>query len=107
MDDPDAPMGTWVHWVVYGIPANMRYLQEGLPGKPVLESGIRQGMNSFKKIGYGGPCPPSGPAHRYVFKLYALNSNVEISPGISKEGLLRAVQDQVIQQAQLTGLFKR
>ena len=63
--------------------------------------------NSFKKIGYGGPCPPPGPAHRYVFKLYALDSEVGISPGISKEGLLRAVEGQVIQQAQLTGLFKR
>jgi Raf kinase inhibitor-like YbhB/YbcL family protein len=64
-------------------------------------------MSSFKEIGYGGPCPPPGPAHRYIFKLYALKSEVDVAPGVSKEDILRAMQDQVIQQTQLVGLFKR
>ena len=69
-DDPDAPMGTWVHWVVFNVPADIVQLPENVPPERELNNGAIQGMNDFKKIGYGGPCPPSG-THRYFFKIYA------------------------------------
>ncbi len=74
MDDPDAPAGTWVHWVLYDVPADARELPEGVPKQEQLSSGARQGRNDFGKIGYGGPCPPPGKPHRYFFKLYALDT---------------------------------
>jgi Raf kinase inhibitor-like YbhB/YbcL family protein len=73
MDDPDAPVGTWVHWVLYDLPASARELPEGTPKERDLASGARQGNNGWNRTGYGGPCPPPGPAHRYFFKLYALD----------------------------------
>src|SRR5215831_17431918 len=71
-DDPDAPRGTWVHWVLYDVPATVKDLPEGLPAEEKLDNGATQGRNDFGKIGYGGPCPPPGPLHHYHFKLYAL-----------------------------------
>jgi Raf kinase inhibitor-like YbhB/YbcL family protein len=81
MDDPDAPVGTWVYWVLYDLPADTRELPEGVAKQEQLVSGARQGKNDFGKIGYGGPCPPGGKPHRYFFKLYALDGKLNLKAG--------------------------
>jgi len=105
-DDPDAPMGTWVHWVIYNIPPDEKGLPEGLPPEKTLPNRARQGVNDFRKIGYGGPCPPGG-THRYFFKLYALDKVLELGPGITKKKLLDAMEGHIIAEAQLIGRYKR
>lgn len=107
VDDPDAPAGVWVHWVIYDLPTGTRELPEGMPKDRELGDGARQGKNDFGKIGYGGPCPPSGPAHRYFFKLYALREKAGLSAGATKADLERAMKGKVIEQATLTGKFGR
>ncbi len=107
MDDPDAPVGTWVHWVLYNLPANARELAEGVPRQEELPSGARQGRNDFRKIGYGGPCPPGGPAHRYFFKLYALDSKTSLKPGATKADLEKAMKGHILAQAELIGRYQR
>lgn len=107
VDDPDAPAGVWVHWVLYDLPAETHELPESMPKDRELHSGARQGKNDFGKIGYGGPCPPSGPAHRYFFKLYALREKTGLGAGASKADLERAMKGKVIEQATLTGKFGR
>lgn len=107
MDDPDAPVGTWVHWVLYDLPASTRELPEGVPRDSELASGARQGRNDFRRIGYGGPCPPPGPAHRYFFKLYALDGKLNLKAGATKAELLRAMAGHIKGQAELAGRFKR
>src|SRR5579885_1072038 len=99
-DDPDAPGGTWTHWVIYQIPATEKGLAEHVPARDTLDGGARQGKNDFKKTGYGGPCPPSG-AHRYFFKLYALDTDVNLAPGATKDQLLKATEGHVVAQGQL------
>jgi Raf kinase inhibitor-like YbhB/YbcL family protein len=86
-DDPDAPVGTWVHWVLFNLPADVTALPEHVPPQKTLGNGARQGTNDFRKIGYGGPCPPGG-THRYYFKLYTLDTVLETKPGITKKELL-------------------
>ena len=107
MDDPDAPMGTWVHWVVYNIPADAAGVSEGASqAKAVafnLPAGAQQGMTSFRRAEYGGPCPPSG-VHRYVFHLYALDT-ILAQQGMDKAALLEAMQGHVLAQGELTGVF--
>jgi len=105
-DDPDAPMGTWVHWVVYDIPASISKLQENTPPEKRLVNGGKQGTNDFHKIGYGGPCPPSG-VHRYFFKLYALDDYVDLEPGATKEQLLRAMKGHILLEEKLMGKYNR
>ena len=105
-DDPDAPMGTWVHWVIFNIPPKETGLAEGIPQKEVLPNGARQGINSSRHIGYDGPCPPSG-THRYYFKVYALDKMLDLEPGITKKDLLKAMEGHVLGQAQLMGKYKR
>jgi Raf kinase inhibitor-like YbhB/YbcL family protein len=105
-DDPDAPMGTWVHWVIYDIPASSQGLQEKLPPLKELANGIKQGMNDFRAIGYGGPCPPSGE-HRYFFKLYALDGPMGLKPGATKTQLLAAMKGHILGEAELMGKYKR
>jgi Raf kinase inhibitor-like YbhB/YbcL family protein len=105
-DDPDAPMGTWVHWVVYDIPGSSAGLQEKLPPLKELANGTKQGMNDFRAIGYGGPCPPSGE-HRYFFKLYALDGPTGLKPGATKEQLLAAMKGHILAEAELMGRYKR
>lgn len=105
-DDPDAPMGTWVHWVLFNLPADTRNLPEAVPPDKELPSGARQGTNDFRKIGYGGPCPPSG-THRYYFKLYALDTLLELPAGISKAQLLKAMEGHVLAEGQLMGRYSR
>jgi Raf kinase inhibitor-like YbhB/YbcL family protein len=105
-DDPDAPMGTWVHWVVYNLPPSARQLAEAFPAEPERPDGTRQGMTDFGRIGYGGPCPPSG-THRYVFTLYALETVLSLGPGATKAKLEEAMHGHIVGQAQLIGTYRR
>jgi Raf kinase inhibitor-like YbhB/YbcL family protein len=106
-DDPDAPMGTWVHWVLYGIPANAGSLPAGVPMDEIIEGGALQGKNDFKRIGYGGPCPPSGKPHRYFFKLYALDIELDLKSSVKKKDLEKAMKGHVLGQGQLVGRYQR
>ncbi len=106
MDDPDAPGGTWVHWVIYNIPANCPGLPEGQAGIQILPDGSLQGLNSWKRIGYGGPCPPGG-THRYFFKLYALHQMPPPAPGLTKMELLESLQGHIIEQVEIYGTYRR
>jgi hypothetical protein len=106
-DDPDAPVGTWVHWVIYNIPASATELQEGVPKAETVLGGAKQGMNDFKRIGYGGPCPPPGNPHRYFFKLYALDTELNLKTGATKGDLVEAMQGHILAEAQLVGTYKR
>ncbi len=107
VDDPDAPAGTWVHWVLYECPGSLRELPEGVPGRDTVPGIGTQGVNDFRKVGYGGPCPPRGPAHRYFFKLYAVDSDLALPPGKTKAELLKAMEGHVLGQAELVGRYKR
>jgi Raf kinase inhibitor-like YbhB/YbcL family protein len=106
-DDPDAPRRTWVHWVLYDLPADARGLDEAAPAEATLPSGARQGKNDFGKIGYGGPAPPPGKPHRYSFKLYALDAPGGLSPGATKAQLLAAAEGHVLGEGQLVGRYGR
>jgi Raf kinase inhibitor-like YbhB/YbcL family protein len=106
-DDPDAPMGTWVHWVIFNLPAYQHELAEGVPPEATLASGAKQGKNDFKKIGYGGPAPPKGKPHRYYFKLYALDSMLELNEGASKKDVERAMKGHILASGELMGLYGR
>jgi len=105
-DDPDAPGGTWVHWVLYDIPAESRELSEAIPADAELADGSRHGENSFGRLDYGGPCPPGG-THRYFFKLYALDIVLDLEPGVDKAGLLDAMEGHVLAEAELLGTYSR
>jgi Raf kinase inhibitor-like YbhB/YbcL family protein len=84
VDDPDAPVGTWVHWVFYDMPPSVTELTENVPKSPRLPNGAHQGINDFRRVGYGGPCPPPGKAHRYCFTIYALDRPLGLKPGATK-----------------------
>lgn len=105
-DDPDAPRGTWVHWVLFNLPAETRKLEEDIPPDKTLPSGARQGTTDFGRVGYGGPCPPSG-THRYFFKIYALDTKLDLAAGANKSELLKAMEGHVLGQGQLIGKYKR
>jgi Raf kinase inhibitor-like YbhB/YbcL family protein len=102
-DDPDAPRGTWVHWVLFNIPAETRELKSA-PGGKVDLPGALQGRNSFKELGYGGPAPPSG-THRYYFKLYALDRLLDLKEGATKDVVVKAMKDHPVAQGKLMGTF--
>ena len=104
LDDPDAPHGTWVHWVAWNIVANQ--LAEALPREARLADGMSQGKNSWGKHGYGGPCPPAGE-HRYFFKVYALDTKLELDPATDKSALLAAMQGHVLGEGQTFGVYAR
>jgi Raf kinase inhibitor-like YbhB/YbcL family protein len=106
VDDPDAPAGTWVHWVLYDLPAETRELAEGTSKDAELRNGARQGQNDFREIGYNGPCPPRGSEHRYFFKLYALDRKVNLKPGATKKDLERAMKGHILANAELVGRFQ-
>lgn len=106
-DDPDAPSGTWVHWVIYDLPPDTQELQEAVPKTERLANGAKQGMTDFQKVGYGGPCPPSGKPHRYLFKLYALDTLLDLPPKATKSDLLMAMNGHVLAQAELVGIYQR
>jgi Raf kinase inhibitor-like YbhB/YbcL family protein len=105
-DDPDAPMGTWVHWVLYGLSPDTLELPEGVPDKKEVIGGSKQGTNDFRRIGYGGPCPPGG-THRYFFKLYAIDSELDLSAGATKKEVLRAIEGHILAEGQLMGRYSR
>jgi len=98
VDDPDAPMGMWVHWVVFDIPLISRIEENSIPGK--------QGRNDFGRNNYGGPCPPSG-THRYFFKIYALDKKLNLTEGATKKELEKAMQTRILAQAELIGLYQK
>jgi Raf kinase inhibitor-like YbhB/YbcL family protein len=106
-DDPDAPGGSWVHWVIYAVPAAARRLPRGVAVRERLDDGSLQGRNDFGRPGYGGPCPPAGRPHRYVFTLYALDEAPAAKPGLSKQELTRAMAGHVLARAELTGRYGR
>jgi Raf kinase inhibitor-like YbhB/YbcL family protein len=106
-EDPDAPSGTWVHWVIYNIPATEKGLKQDIPASPKLDSGMLQGRNDFNRIGYGGPAPPPGSVHRYFFRLYALDLVLSTGAGIVKRDLLRLIQGHILGKAEYFGTFSR
>lgn len=108
VDDPDAPAGTWVHWVLFNIPSNVRNLEEDLPvtGKNADPNAIYVGKNSSGNTHYDGPCPPSG-THRYYFKLYALDTTISLLPGATKEQVLTEMKGHVLAQGELMGTFSK
>ncbi len=105
-DDPDAPMGTWVHWVIYNIPPDKRNMAAAFSKGETQTDGTLQGLNDFRQVEYGGPCPPGG-THRYYFKLYALDTLLTLSPGATKEDLLRVMEGHQLDKAVLMGRYKR
>ncbi len=105
-DDPDAPMGTWVHWVVFNMPPDKTSLQENFPKDKKMQDGTIQGITSFKKNGYGGPCPPSG-THRYYFKLYALDKKLDLGPDAEKSDVLEALEGHILATGELIGKYSR
>jgi Raf kinase inhibitor-like YbhB/YbcL family protein len=107
IDDPDAGSTPWVHWVIFNIPANQKGLKKNIPAKKQLKSGAIQGTNSFKKIGFDGPCPPRGPAHQYVMKLYALNTKFDLKGNSTKAQVVQAMKKHVIAKAVLKAKYKR
>lgn len=105
-DDPDAPAGVWVHWVVYDIPPSTTALAENQPETNTLPGGGKQGVNDFRRIGYGGPCPPGG-THRYFFRIYALDVALNLDPGATRSALQRAMQGHIVAQGELMGRYAR
>lgn len=108
-DDPDAPGGTFVHWVLYNLPPATRAIPEGVPAFEILRElgGARQGKNDFHRLGYGGPCPPPGKAHRYEFRLYALDVLLPVKGGPSKADIERAMEGHVLATSRIVGTYER
>ncbi len=106
-DDPDAPGGTWVHWVLFNIPVEITELNEGITSVPMVEGLGLHGTNDFRRPGYGGPCPPPGPDHRYFFKIYALDDALALDPGATKQELLAAMEGHLLAEGQLMGRYSR
>ncbi len=108
-DDPDAPRGTFVHWVLYGLPATTILLPEAMPTTETLPKlgGAKQGKNGTGTVGYTGPCPPPGPMHHYHFILYALDAKLDLKPGATVEQLRKAMKEHIVGQTELVGLYSR
>lgn len=108
-DDPDAPVGTWLHWTIFNIPADKREFKEGegIPAKQQLSDGSKQGVTDFGRVGYGGPCPPPGKYHRYFFKLYALDTVLDLPAGAAKEEIEQAMEGHILAQAEIIGRYRR
>jgi Raf kinase inhibitor-like YbhB/YbcL family protein len=107
LDDPDAPKHTLVHWLIYDLPGDSSGLPENMPTRAGFESDAHQGLNDFKKFGYGGPCPPSGKTHRYFFRLYALDEVMHLNPGVSRRDLDRAISSHILGKAELMVHYQR
>ena len=105
LEDPDAPSGTFTHWVIFNVPQTLAGLPEAEPAEGQLADGAVQGKNGFGRVGYGGPCPPPGRPHRYYFKLYALDQPLKLKAGASKEQVLSAMQGHVLAQTELLGMY--
>ena len=106
VDDPDAAVGIWVHWVLYDLPAGSHALGEAIPNQETLGNSAKQGVNDFEKVGYVGPCPPLGPMHRYFFKLYALDRMTELKPRATRPQLLDAMNKHILAEAELVGTYR-
>ena len=106
-DDPDAPVGTWVHWVLCDLPGDNNSLPEDVAKTQNITGNAKQGVNDFRRSGYGGPCPPPGKPHRYFFKIYALDTMLDLKPGLTKKDLLKAMEGHVLAQGQLMGTYQR
>jgi len=106
-DDPDAPRGTWVHWVIFNLPAEKTELPEGVPASGKLPDDVRQGKNDFGKLGYGGPSPPPGKPHRYFLKLYALDTMLDLKEGATKQDVEKTMAKHILAQGQLMGKYGR
>jgi Raf kinase inhibitor-like YbhB/YbcL family protein len=106
-DDPDAPRGTWVHWVLFNLPADAVELAPGVPRTPELPSGARQGLNDFGNVGYDGPCPPPGKPHRYFFRLHALDCALNLAPGVTRLDLDTAMAGHSLADTALMGTYQR
>jgi Raf kinase inhibitor-like YbhB/YbcL family protein len=106
VDDPDAPGKTWVHWVAFNLPVSVKGLSENVPAQESINGGGKQGTNDFKKVGYGGPCPPSG-THRYYFKLYALDTELTLDSSATKDQLLKAMEGHLLGEGQLMGRYQK
>jgi Raf kinase inhibitor-like YbhB/YbcL family protein len=107
VDDPDAPGRTFTHWVVYNVPAAMSGIDEGMSAFDIVKAGASQGKNDFGQAGYGGPCPPRGKPHHYHFRLYALDSVLDIPSGVSKGAVLAALKGHVLADTEIVGLYQR
>lgn len=107
MEDPDAPMGTFTHWIVYNLPPDSTGMEEIIPKQKTLNNGGFQGRNDFGKYGYGGPCPPEGETHRYYFRVYALKKKLKQEDGANRDALLDAIKDKVIDSGEYMGTYKR
>lgn len=101
MDDPDAPMGTFVHWVIYNLDPTSSGLPENLPKIESKENTFTQGINDFRRVGYGGPCPPRGNPHRYYFHLYATHIERDLKPGLKKKDLMKMIEHHEIEHAEV------
>lgn len=106
-DDPDAPRGTWVHWLIWNLPADAVELGHGVPPRPELPSGARQGLNDGGDLGYAGPCPPPGKQHRYFFRLYALDTALNLPPGVNRADLETAMAGHILGQGTIMGIYER
>lgn len=106
-EDPDAPLGTFIHWVMFNIPPAQVVLGENVAKTGSLKDGSRQGKNSFGNIGYNGPMPPPGKPHRYYFKVYALDTTLDLGAGVGKKDLLHAMKGHVLAEGELMGTYQR
>ncbi|HYV73694.1 MAG TPA: YbhB/YbcL family Raf kinase inhibitor-like protein [Candidatus Binatia bacterium] len=106
-DDPDAPAGTWVHWLIWNIPPTMQALPKDMPKSGRLDSGALQGRNDFRKTGYNGPCPPPGKTHRYFFRMYALDAKLTLEPGATRQQLDAAMKGHIVGEAEYMGTYRR
>lgn len=107
MDDPDAPRGTWVHWVMWNIPASAHSLSQGVAKSEQMDNGARQGRNSNGEVGYNGPCPPMGQTHRYFFRMYALDTKLDLAAGAERSQLDAAMKGHVLAQGEYMGKFHK
>jgi hypothetical protein len=106
-DDPDAPRGTWVHWLLWNLPADACELGQGVPPAPQMPSGARQGLNDSGELGYSGPCPPPGKPHRYYFRLHALDTALNLEPRVSRADLDAAMAGHILTQSTCMGTYER
>ena len=107
MDDPDAPMGVFTHWVLFNLPSDLSALGEGQPTSERLGNDAKHGINDFGRVGYGGPCPPPGAPHRYFFAIYALDTSLKLKPRSTKQQVLAAIKGHVLAEARLVGTYSR
>lgn len=109
MDDPDAPVGTWTHWILYSLPPETAHLPEQVAKDSQVPSlgNAKQGVTDFRRPGYGGPCPPPGKPHRYFFKLYALDQQLDLDPGVSLGKITGAIEGHILAEARLMGTYSR